>query len=253
MVVREDEAVLADDEPGPRSARRLLARSLASGAVAPAAWRRLLVVVLLARVAEEAMEEVVRRSAAAEEVGEIVAPRFHLGPDVDDDGRRHFRDVPERLRVERAGDRSAVHRRDRDGLRRGRGREIEPRRDHHADEERGDHQEQCVENRGLAGRHRYDLRRAGTARLQTGDPESCCAIESRFHHRFIFLALQRTRGIDEPPANRKLGKRGLQDGELPRLKITQVFGFEPPLDLWVAGQSASAGTRNVGEYAVERA
>src|SRR4029077_5106483 len=84
-----------------------------------------------------------------------------------------------------------------------------------------------------------------------GDLEFHCALERSFHHHFVFLAFQRTRGIDEPPANRKLGKRGFQDGHLPRLKIVQVFSFEPPLDLWVAGQSAGAGTRDVGQYAVK--
>ncbi len=79
------------------------------------------------------------------------------------------------------------------------------------------------------------------------------AIESSFYHCFIFLTLQRTCGIDEPPASRKLAKRGLQDGHLSRLKIAQVFWLEPPLDLWITGQSAGAGAWNVGEDAVERA
>ena len=87
--------------------------------------------------------------------------------------------------------------------------------------------------------------------LAIGDLEFRHAIESSLHHRFVFLALQRTGGIDEPSANRKLSKRGFQDSHLPQLKIVQVFGFEPPLDLRVAGQSASAGTRNVGEDAVK--
>src|ERR1017187_5106915 len=87
--------------------------------------------------------------------------------------------------------------------------------------------------------------------LAIGELEFGCAIEHSFYHRFVFLALQRARGINEPPANRKLGKRGLQDGHLPRLKIKQVFGFKPPLDLGVASQSAGAGTRNVGKDTVE--
>ncbi len=77
------------------------------------------------------------------------------------------------------------------------------------------------------------------------------AIEGSLHYRFVLLSLQRTCGIDEPPAKRWVAKRGLQDGQLSRLKIAQVFRLEPPLDLWIAGQSASAGTRNVGEDAVK--
>src|ERR1700676_1324763 len=87
--------------------------------------------------------------------------------------------------------------------------------------------------------------------LQIGDLEFRRTIEGSVHHLFIFLAFQRTGGINEPPADRQLCKRGLQDVHLPRLKIVQVCGFEPPLDLWVASQSAGAGTRNVGEDVVE--
>jgi len=86
-----------------------------------------------------------------------------------------------------------------------------------------------------------------------GDSEFRRVIKRSFDDRFVFLTLQRTRGIDEPPANRKPGQRGLQDGHLPRLKIEQVFGFEPPLDLGVARQSACTGAGNVGQYARERA
>ena len=79
------------------------------------------------------------------------------------------------------------------------------------------------------------------------------ALERSLHHRFIFLALQRTCGIDEPPARRKPRQRGLQDRDLPRLKIVQVSWLEPPLDLRIARQSACAGAGNVGEDAVEHA
>jgi hypothetical protein len=89
--------------------------------------------------------------AAAEEIGQILRFRLHLRADVDDDRIGHLRDIPKGLRVERAGDRRAVHRRYRDRLRGGARRQIETRGDDHADEERSRHEQQGVEQRGLAG------------------------------------------------------------------------------------------------------
>src|SRR5208282_597504 len=78
--------------------------------------------------------------------------------------------------------------------------------------------------------------------LTINDFEFRRALERSLYHRFVFLALQRTRGINESSAHRKLRERGLQDGHLPRLKIAQVFFLEPPLDLWITCQSAGART-----------
>src|SRR5208282_4039167 len=77
------------------------------------------------------------------------------------------------------------------------------------------------------------------------------ALERGFHDCLVFLTLQRTRGIHEPPTNGKLGQRGFQYGHLTRLKIAQVFSFEPPLDLRIARQCAGARARNIGEDTVE--
>src|SRR5205823_947418 len=96
VVVREDVAVLADDEPRAGRARGLLLRRLTALTVAAAAGRGCLIV-LAARSAEETVEEIIRRSAATEQIGEVLSFRLHLGPDVDDDRRRRFGDVAEGL------------------------------------------------------------------------------------------------------------------------------------------------------------
>src|SRR5262245_62022234 len=113
LVVGEDQAVLAaDDESCPGSNGRLLPRtrrtaSLTTLATLPAS-RLILVVRLLS--AEKAMKEIVGRlSAAAEEIGQVLAALLGLGPDVHHHRLLRLGDVAERLGVERTGDRRAVH------------------------------------------------------------------------------------------------------------------------------------------------
>jgi hypothetical protein len=151
VIVRQDEAVPADDEPGARGHHRLLAGRPAIAAArrdltprAPRAARRL---------AEEAPEQIVGRpaAAAAEEVRQILRTLRRLGPDVDDDRRLRLRDVPECLRVEGPGDRRAVHRRRGEGLGRGSRRQIEPRGNDHSNRQRRHGNEQGVKQRSLAG------------------------------------------------------------------------------------------------------
>src|SRR4029450_10100551 len=62
VVVREDEAVAADDEPGARRPRGLLALTPAAVALSALLTR----FILLPRLAEKAVEQIVRRSAAEE-------------------------------------------------------------------------------------------------------------------------------------------------------------------------------------------
>ena len=83
MVVRQDEALLVDDEAGARGLDHLLAR-LARPALSLA---------LIVGIPEEAAEQVV----AAEELGEVLRALARLGPDVDDGRRRGLGDVAERL------------------------------------------------------------------------------------------------------------------------------------------------------------
>src|SRR5437764_1023012 len=97
-----------------------LLRPLVTGNARPTApvAAALILIVLLAGIAEEAMEEIVRcRAAAAEELGEVVALRLHLGPDVHDRRRHRLRDVPEGVGAQRAGNGRAVGRRYVDRLR----------------------------------------------------------------------------------------------------------------------------------------
>jgi hypothetical protein len=152
VVVREDEAVFADDEAGAGGPRRLFARRRPASA-SPLAGLSAALIVLVSAAArtEEPMEQIVRVAAAAEEIGQVLRFRLHLGTDVDDDRRGHLGHVAKCLRVERAGDRRAVHRRHRNGLRGRARRQVETRGDHHAHEQRSRHEQQGVEQRGLAG------------------------------------------------------------------------------------------------------
>src|ERR1700691_1807527 len=83
------------------------------------------------------------------------------------------------------------------------------------------------------------------------DNEFRCAIENRLDHGIVLLGLQRTGGINEPPANRKPPQRGLKDADLPRLEIFKIFDFKAPFNLRIARKSVSAGARDVGEDAIE--
>jgi hypothetical protein len=124
MVVRQNQPVFADDEACARRYRGLF----------PAPWIPalsltlivLIVAVTIARLVEKSTEEVFgAATAAAEEVREVLPPLLRLGPDVDHHRLLRFRDVAERLRVNRSGDRRAVLRREREGrLRRRGGRQI---------------------------------------------------------------------------------------------------------------------------------
>jgi hypothetical protein len=140
VVVGEDEPGLVDDEAGTGS---LGARLRAARTPPLAAVGRPL--------SEEAAQQVV---AAAEEFRQLLGPRARLGPDVDDGGRLIVRDRTERLRVDRAGQRRAVHRRHVDRLRGGCRGQPPLRRDHHPDGDRGDSDQDGVEKRGLARGHR---------------------------------------------------------------------------------------------------
>src|SRR4030095_2386236 len=91
--------------------------------------------------AEEALEQIV---AAAEVLRQVAAALTHFGLDVDDRLGVVLGDRAERGRVDRAGQRRAVDRRYRDGLRRRGRREIQPRRDDHADRHAGDSRENDV-------------------------------------------------------------------------------------------------------------
>ena len=108
------------------------------------------------RAAEEAPEEVVRPPPPPppKKSVEVLRLRLHLRADVDDHRRLRLGDVAERVGVDRPADRRAVHRRHGQRLRRRGRREIEPRSDDHADGQRGDHDEQQVEKRSLAGQQR---------------------------------------------------------------------------------------------------
>src|SRR5207248_6399342 len=78
VVVREDVAILADDEAGARGARGLRTPLIAAAVPVAAAT----LILLLAGAAEESMEEIVGRAPAAKEVGEVLGPGFHLSADV---------------------------------------------------------------------------------------------------------------------------------------------------------------------------
>ena len=54
--------------------------------------------------------------------------------------------------------------------------------------------------------------------------------QHRFHYRLILFTLQRARGVDKPPAGRKLVERRPQNCSLSRLKIIEICGRDPPYD-----------------------
>src|SRR5205807_5340218 len=80
VIVRDDEAVLADDEAAAFGVRLRLALA-APALLAP----RLFIILTLSlrRLAEEPVEEVFGRVPAAEEIGHFIA-RVHLGANADD-------------------------------------------------------------------------------------------------------------------------------------------------------------------------
>ena len=70
---------------------------------------------------------------------------------------------------------------------------------------------------------------------------------------FVFLRLERTRGIHQPPVCRQMRESISEQECLTVMQILQVFGAELPPNFWVPGKRASAGAGDIDQNAIERA